>query len=296
MIFIFIIVISAIVSGYFLARRVIYPHQFGYEETLSIEIEKGRINEADWNARIKWPLKIHSPYGYDLNGFFLPAEGSKKAVIISHGITYTLFGSVKYIDLFLKRGYSVLIYDLRNHGLSGGSNTTFGYIEKHDLNGVMDWLVDLLGPGGKVGTMGESMGAAISIQHAAIDPRVAFVISDCSFSDLTEQLKYRLKQELHLPPFPFIHLASFFSGLISWMTFDRVSPVRDIAEISAPVLLIHGQNDTYIPPQMCHVLYDAKKTGVRKLYLAPNAGHAASFSENGFEYDRVIGEFIDAIE
>jgi pimeloyl-ACP methyl ester carboxylesterase len=297
MILILLFILAAvIILGCLLAGRVIYPQKFGFEETLHIEVEKGRIDDIDWNARVKLRLKIKSPYGYDLNGFLIPCEGSKKAVIISHGITYTLFGSVKYIDLYLKRGYSVLIYDLRNHGLSGGNNTTFGYYEKQDLNSVMDWLLDFLGPGGIVGTMGESMGAAISLQHAAIDPRVSFVVSDCSFSGLTELLKYRLKRELHLPPFPFLNLASFFSGLISGMTYDLVSPLEDIKEFSTPVLLIHGQNDTYIPPEMSRVLYDAKKTGVRKLYLTPNAGHADSFIENRLDYDRVVGNFLKEVE
>lgn len=64
-----------------------------------------------------------------------------------------------------------MIYDLRHHGDSGGPNTTFGYYEKEDFKTIVDWVEERLDKDAIIGTHGESMGAAISIQQAAIDKR-----------------------------------------------------------------------------------------------------------------------------
>ena len=113
---------------------------------------------------------------------------------------------MKYVELFRSFGFNVLLYDLRNHGSSGGKNTTFGYYEKYDLRAVVEWAFMRTGPGGLVGTMGESLGGAISIQHAAIDSRVAFCIATSSFSDFRQLLIYRFNANSSCRYFPFCSL------------------------------------------------------------------------------------------
>ena len=41
-----------------------------------------------------------------------------KYVIISHGYTDNRLGALKYARLYLDRGYQVIVYDLRGHGLN----------------------------------------------------------------------------------------------------------------------------------------------------------------------------------
>lgn len=138
------------------------------------------------------------------------------------------------------------------------------------------------------------MGAAIILQHAAIDKRVFFCVSDCSFSSLHELLKIRLKEDYHLPPFPMMNITDFFIALRTGMSLKKVSPIRDIAALDTPVFFVHGKNDSYIPPSMSEELYRAKK-GAKKLYIAPNARHVESYWKNRDEYERLVGEFLDGI-
>ncbi len=287
-----IILLVLLLIGLMFARIVVYPKRFGVQETYNIEKDNQKLVEAEYQSWEKEEFNIPSRFGYSLACIYFPIQGSKRCVVLSHGITYTRYGSVKYMGIFRKLGFNILIYDLRHHGNSGGKNTTFGFYEKYDLATLFDWLEKREGQGILIGTHGESMGAAISLQHAAIDPRVAFVVEDCSYSDMPAQIAYRLKVEYHLGRFPFFYLASLGCKILTGMYFHQVSPLRDVAMIGAPVLFIHGAEDDYIPPTMAKKLCEAKVKGVRQLYLAPNAAHAEAYWKNQAEYSQIVQQFI----
>lgn len=280
-------------AGLILLRQAITPRVFPYMKSYAIEVEKGKLVEAEYLDWDKHEISLDSPFGYRLSGTYFPLPGAQKTAIIVHGFTYTRMGSVKYLPLFRRRGFNVLIYDQRYHGLSGGPNTTFGFYEKHDLKAMVDWALAQLGPGGRVGTHGESLGAATCLLHAASDPRPAFVIADCGYADLTEQLALRLRLDYHLPAFPLLPAASLLCRMKAGFHFRQVSPLREAAGLTMPVLFIHGLDDDYIPPEHSQRLYQASPPGLGSLYLAPNAGHAEALWNNRVEYDRRVGEFLE---
>lgn len=55
------------------------------------------------------------------------------AAVMSHGLTSCRYGMLPYARSYLKRGFSVVLYDQRNHGESGRSITTLEYQEKDDV-------------------------------------------------------------------------------------------------------------------------------------------------------------------
>lgn len=281
--------------GYYFARLVIYPKIVPFQQTYEHALGTGEIIESELKSWPKEELRIRSRFGYDLYAAYFPVDGSLKTVVFSHGITWSLYGMLKYALLLRSHGFNLLLYDLRNHGQSGGTNTSFGYYEKFDLVTIVDWALARLGPGGVVGTFGESLGAATTLQHAAIDSRIAFAIADCPFSDLTDLLSIRIKDEYYLPSFPFIPLANLFTRILAGWWFKDASPIRCMTHIEAPVLLVHGKADTYIPPRMSIDLYRAKTRGCRRLYLAPDAGHAHSLLRNPIEYAQKLDAFLREI-
>ena len=291
----FIIGLALIGAGYFFARLALFPSVMTFEDTRKQAIELGWLVEERYEPWAKEEVTIPSPFGYALSAVYHPVEGSSRTVVISHGIGSSSYGAVKYAALFHDRGYNVLLYDLRHHGRSGGHNTTFGFYEKYDLKAVIDFAFSRLGPGGIVGTMGESMGAATTLQHAAIDPRVAFAIADCPYSDLPELFAYRLREDFNLPAFPLIPTASLAARVIARCDFREASPIRCVSQIEQPVLFIHGSGDSYIPPKMSVDLCSAKTRGYSKLYLAPGAGHVESVMRNPVEYDQQVGAFLAEI-
>ncbi|NFJ21094.1 alpha/beta hydrolase [Clostridium botulinum] len=278
-----------------LTNVVIYPIVRKAEFTYQKEIEQGGFVEEEFNKLKREEITVKSPFGYDLKGMYFPGKNTKKTVIICHGIKCNLYNSVKYMKIFMDKGFNGVIYDHRNHGSSGGENTTFGYYEKQDLKAVADWVFERNGEDSIVGIHGESMGAGTILQNAAIDNRIAFYVADCPYSSMKGILQLRLKRDYKLPSFSFIPVASFISKLRVGLFFSQVSPIKDIEKVETPILFIHGMEDEYIPKEMSIDMYKNKKIGIKDIYLAPNADHAESYIKNKKEYKEHIYEFLKKI-
>lgn len=288
---------ASAVIGYVFSNLILHIQTVPYEQTLQREAVAGRVDPEAFAQLSKQEVWINSPFGYDLHAYWIPSQNqdANKVMIFVHGVTYSLMGSLKYLPIFQKRGYHALVYDHRRHGRSGGATTTFGYMEKHDLNACVDWVQAKLGSDAFIGIHGESMGAATALQHAAIDGRAAFYIADCPYSDLTEQLAFRLKEDYRLPKLPLLHLVNTITRLRGKFWFGDVSPIRDLANVHTPVLFVHGQEDRYVPTQMSLAMYETKP-GIKQLYLVPNAGHAQSVIVDPESYEEKVSHFLDSVE
>lgn len=290
-IFIILLVYGAVIIVICLV--ILYPKVYSVEASRTLEAEKHHVDMSDYDRMVKEEVWINSPHGYPLFGIYLPQAGCSRTVILSHGITNSRYGVVKYIHLFRKRGFNVLLYDLRNHGLSGGRRTTFGYYEKDDLRAWVDWAFERLGPGGLVGVMGESLGAAVTLLAAEEDPRLSFCLADCPYNDFYGLLAYRLQVDApYVPQWLLLKPVTWSIQRMSGMAVKEVSPLQKIARLEMPLFLAHGQADHYIPPAMSQALYEKKKLGICHLYLAAGARHAYSININPAEYDRRVGLFL----
>ncbi len=286
--------LSLLVVGiaYYLSNQLLYPQVSSRPEKYRREVEAGRFDPRIFETWEREEVRIISPHGYELFGLYFPIPAAQRTVIIVHGITGNVFGSVKYMEPFRKRGFNVLLYDHRFHGRSGGPFSSYGFYEKEDLRAWVDWVYERCGTECIVGTHGESLGAATALQHAAIDPRPDFVVADCGFSTLEEELRVRIREDYHLPPFPILPVANLFIRLRAGFTLKQVSPLQAVAHIESPVLFIHGKADNYVPTRMSIDLYNAKP-GAKALYLVPGAPHARAQATDPEAYDRELGAFLE---
>lgn len=286
--------LSLLVVGiaYYLSNQLLYPQVSSRPEKYRREVEAGRFDPRIFETWEREEVRIISPHGYELFGLYFPIPAAQRTVIIVHGITGNVFGSVKYMEPFRKRGFNVLLYDHRFHGQSGGPFSSYGFYEKEDLRAWVDWVYERCGTECIVGTHGESLGAATALQHAAIDPRPDFVVADCGFSTLEEELRVRIREDYHLPPFPILPVANLFIRLRAGFTLKQVSPLQAVAHIESPVLFIHGKADNYVPTRMSIDLYNAKP-GAKALYLVPGAPHARAQATDPEAYDRELGAFLE---
>lgn len=283
-------------AGLYFSNMVRFIPVRKVEETYQIEVDAGVLDPEAFEQLPKEEVRIRSPFGYELYGLYIPVAGSKKTVIIAHGITYTLYGSVKYMNVFRKLGYNALLYDHRRHGRSGGTDTGYGYYEKHDLKAWVDWVIARSGPETLIGTHGESLGAATALQHAAIDPRVHFVVADCPFASAREIFGERLQKDFHIPAFPLIHVASLINKLRGGWFFGEASPLRAVPRIKAALLFIHGADDDFVPPRHSERLYARATTSLKRLWLAPEAKHAEALFKQPLAYADCVEAFLRDVE
>ena len=208
-----------------------------------------------------------------------PSAPNGNCVIVMHGIADSRRGSVAFAPMFLDQGYAVLAPDSRAHGESGGSLVTYGLLEKYDVLGWARWMRD--NGCGKVYGLGESLGAAVLIQAAAVEPAFAAVVAESSYSDLLTIGEYRVRQRIDLPSVVAVPLAKVVVGiglvyarLAYDLDFRQVSPVRSTGQTSTPILLIHGLADRETPASHSQALAAANPRN--RLWLVPNAKHTGA--------------------
>jgi uncharacterized protein len=278
--------------GVYFSNRLMYIKKKNDEVIFEREKTAGRFRPMDFEQLPKREVLITSPFGYLLKAILAEPHRTNRYVIICHGVTENKTNSIKYMNLFLKRGFNVLIYDHRRHGESGGATTSYGHYEKYDLKAIVDWLRAEIGPTLELGIHGESMGAATMLLYAGmVEDGAHFYIADCPYSNFKEQLAYRLKVEMKLPPKIFLPLGDLFLKIRDKYSIEDISPIAVINNIKKPVLFIHSKKDDYILPSMTIDLFEKKK-GPKKLYLAENGVHAQSLNENKESYEQVIDEFL----
>lgn len=278
--------------GVYFTNRIMYIKKKDDQSILKREKDAGRFNPDEFQYLQKREVTIPSPFGYELKMILVEPHSSNHYIIISHGVTENKINSVKYMNLFLERGFNAVIYDHRRHGESGGKTTSYGYYEKFDLKAVVHWLKEKKGPDLLLGIHGESMGAATMLLYAGmVEDGADFYISDCSFSDFKEQLSYLLKTEMKLTPKPLLPLADVFLRMRERYSIRDISPISVIHQIKKPILFIHSKQDTYILPSMTEALFE-RKTGPKKLFLAENGAHAQSLNKNKEAYEAAIDEFL----
>lgn len=287
----FIVFLSTI--GIYFSNRLMYMRKKKDDFIVERETKAGRFHPEKFENLPKKEVLIPSPFGYDLKTVIVEPYPSNRYMIIAHGVTENKVNSVKYMNLFLERGFNAVIYDHRRHGESGGKTTSFGHYEKFDLKAVVDWLKKTKGPDIQIGIHGESMGAATLLLYAGmLEDGADFYIADCPFSDFKELLAYQIKSGMKLPASLILPLGDLFLRLRQKYSIKNVSPISVIDNIKKPILFIHSQKDDFILPSMSQELFERKK-GPKKLYIASNGVHAQSFNENREDYENVIDEFLN---
>jgi uncharacterized protein len=286
----FLTLITAI--GIYFTNRIMFIKQKQEEEILKRDEEAGFFLPTEFEALPKREVIIPSPFGYSLKAMVVEPWQTNRYMIFCHGVTENKMSSVKYMNLFIERGFNAIIYDQRRHGDSGGKTTSYGFYEKFDLKAVVDWLRKDKGAKLFLGIHGESMGAATMLQYAGmLEDRADFYVADCAYSDFGEQLAYRVKEEVKLPPKLMLPIAVLFLKIRDRYPLKEVSPISAIDQIEKPILFIHSKQDDYILPDMTEKLFMRKK-GPKQLYLAEHGVHARSLTENREEYAQVLDDFL----
>jgi uncharacterized protein len=236
--------------------------------------------------------------GVQLRGWKVrPAQPNGDWVLLLHGRSQNRLTMMGYADFLLAKGFSVVMMDARAHGESGGTIATYGHLEQYDSRAILDALT-ATEQVGHVFALGESMGAAVALQSAAIDPRIEAVVAEGAFRNLHEvmfdyaglRLSAFLGKTLFRPAaIMAVHEAEHQGGF----RFDDVSPEASVAVRKFSVLLISGLRDHNVPRRHAEAIYLAA-AGPKELWLVPGARHQKALQTAPTEFRQRVLRFFSS--
>lgn len=190
-----------------------------------------------------------------------------------------------------EQGRNVLLIDQRCHGKSEGHTITFGILERRD---VLEWICWANGRFGKIPVLlsGVSMGAATVLMVAGMElpENVKAVIADCPYDAPANIIKKVLGQDMGMPVKLVYPLIRFGGILYGRFNLNADSPLEAVKRAKVPVLLIHGDDDRFVPYEMSCSLHRAAPEKIR-FHTVHGSGHALNYAMAPEEYCGLIRDF-----
>lgn len=251
----------------------------------------------DWKEAVRFDeqevsLKTHD--GLTLIGHaILNPTSTNKWVIALHGYQSNEEESTLIARHFYDAGFNVLTYGLRAHDQSEGQYIGMGYLDKEDLVGWTEALVNKY-PDSEIFYHGTSMGGATVLFTSGLKlpSNVKAIVSDCAYSSIWTIFSFEMKKRFNMHPFPVLYLAQGVAILKAGYNIQDGNVLEYVAKSDLPIFFIHSIPDDFVPVSMVYDLYEAKKLGDKELYVTEHGGHAeAKFAEPVEYYKRVL-EFV----
>lgn len=247
-------------------------------------------------------ITVPAPDGLTLWAALCPAgKEEHRWAICMHGYrdTHEAVGAIG--RHYAEAGYHVLLPDQRGHGRSEGDYVGWGYDERLDVVGWINYIVRR-NPEARIVLHGVSMGAAAVLlaTGGALPGQVKAAVSDCSYTTIEQEMRHvlnhRSKKALSIPvPTPF----GVLFGALRKITLRRAgydlrdaAPLEAVAQSRTPTLFIHGTEDQVVPPAMMGKLYQAARCPKSFLWV-PEAGHTEAAGANPELYWAAVDSFLN---
>jgi pimeloyl-ACP methyl ester carboxylesterase len=205
-----------------------------------------------------------------LHALWLPQPSANAPVLLYlHGARWDVRGSAPRIRRMHELGFAVLGIDYRGFGQSSpGLPSEAMAIE--DAHAAWDWLAKQH-PQAKRFVLGHSLGGAIAVQLAAHVPDASGLIVEGSFTSIPDVVSSFKWGWLPLGP------------LIT-QRFDSGSAIR---QVSAPVLVVHGSDDSLISPALGRALYE-QAPEPKRFVLVEGGSHHSTMAVGMAQYREAL--------
>ncbi|HUY99845.1 MAG TPA: alpha/beta fold hydrolase [Thermomicrobiaceae bacterium] len=240
-------------------------------------------------------LVAYRSEGLRITGLMAVPNGSGPfpAVIVNHGhFAFNDYGpgwdTIREVRYLASHGYVAVAPDYRNYAGSDQGDYTFvpGYVyDVRNLILALQQLPEVRGD--RIGMLGHSMGAGITLQEivSGADVQVAALFGTVS----ADEAQY-FDARVHLwsaTGQPDANTAAFFqkygTPAQSPGVYAKMSPANYFANVQIPVIIHHGTADTTTPLQWAKDVDAGLRAAGKSVqfYVYPGAGH----SFNGADWD-----------
>ena len=209
--------------------------------------------------------------GINISGWYIPVEKEKGVLLFCHGNAGNISHRLDSIRIFHDLHLSVLIFDYRGYGKSGGNPSEVGtYL---DAEAAWNYLTDVERKSPKkIIIFGRSLGGAVAAE-TALRKNPAGLIIESSFTSVTD-----IGAKLY-PWLPVKVISKF-----RYSTIDKIRAIR------CPKLIVHSPEDEIIPFEHGKSLY--KRASPPKEFLVIKGGHNDGFLATGNAYKEGLNIFL----
>ena len=197
-------------------------------------------------------------------------------------------------EMSFEMGHNLLLVDQRAHGRSEGRTISFGIRERWDVLRWVDYAVERFVPESRILLYGVSMGAATVLMASGLDlpANVRGIVADCPYSRPMDIILHVGKSN-PLPQWlirPFVILgAKLFGGF----NVREADAAEAVSRTNTPVLIIHGEADSFVPPTMSELSHSTNCSMVQRVTF-PGANHALSYLSDTPRYRKIVQEFVNS--
>ena len=303
---IFAIIFVATVCGvgfvsYNILRRLAYSEytndHYLYGKPMRLLAKDQRVVlRKDYSAT---DVSFTSADNITLSGMIIERKNPDKLVVLCHGYHCCKELMSDHIKLFPKS--TILLFDFRAHGKSGGKITTIGLHEHLDVIAATTFLKDkykdlIADKKIPVVLLGMSMGGAASIKAFMHDKDLCdALIVDSSYSDLEKMIKFIFASKAGLPRFPFLTFTHrmFVTFFGNKGDLYEMRPIEYIGKIEKPIFLIHSCSDDFTIAQHSIDMYKKIAHKRSKIWIGPPAvRHGALCNSHYDMYEKKVDSFL----
>ncbi len=189
-------------------------------------------------------VEFLSSDGIRLRGWWIGVPDAKTVFVMSHGYLMNRCELAPLAIYFAKFGCSSLLYDFRAHGKSGGRKSGLGWTERLDVAAAVAFARSRA-PGCRLILVGSSMGSAASAFAFGEDSSLAdALVLDSAYSRLYQAVsgwwRFLGGRGLSFILSPSVVIAAPLAGFNPF----RPDVAQALAQVKAPVLILHGDCDT----------------------------------------------------
>ncbi|HJT08428.1 MAG TPA: alpha/beta hydrolase [Stellaceae bacterium] len=223
---------------------------YGIQRSLVFHPRQGVPEQAEAAGMV--PVKATAADGVTVVHWYAPAQPGQATVVLFHGNGGTVTALGSWATALRARGLGVVLADYRGYSGNPGMPSEEGLYA--DARAILDWVAAHGIDDRHTVLLGWSLGTGIAVQMA-IERPVAGVVLLAPYTSIVDVGARRY------PIFP-----------VSLLMRDRFDSMSKIAGVHAPVMVVTGERDLVVPPDMGHALFAAAHEPKRALFL-PETGH-----------------------
>jgi len=230
-----------------------------------------------------------------MSGFYVPAETPAKGTVIAlHGYRSNKNKYLPVVHYFTRAGYDFVAVDLRGHNMSQGEYTGFSYLEKNDIDDLIDYLKKQGLVHGKLVLYGHSIGAATAVAVASRRNDIDGLVLESLFTSFNKIVPN------YVAYYTGVSADSIPPEAEKWIfrrmdiPADSIRPIDQVEKLRVPVLLFHGKQDKKVPPDHAREIYRRLQAPKRLIWI-DSATHNTLWEKGGEAYFRHIIRFLDTL-